>query len=116
MTTFNRLGNVIIHRSITADKPATPPSRQSAFWDEAIGYLSFTLALPQKWVNPTVAYSEANVSNPPTAAEITAAFGSPADLSAQFAGIINDNGAGTNAWLVFVVDTDWFYQALTKAV
>ena len=66
--------------------------------------------------SPILRISTNNVSNPPTAAEITAAFDSPANLSDGWAGIIDDNNAVTTVWLVTVVSGSWFYELLIKAV
>lgn len=60
--------------------------------------------------------SVANVSNPPTDAELDALFGTPATLPTNFGAIIDDNGAGANLWLVYAVGTRWGYSALTIAV
>lgn len=66
------------------------------------------------------AYSTANVSDPPTDAEIDAAFGAPITLGAGFIGIIDDNDAGADGdvWLCTTTGTDaeWFYVSMTKAV
>jgi len=60
--------------------------------------------------------SKNNVSNPPTAAELTTAFGSPTDLYNGFTALVNDNGAGVNVWLVVIANNDWYYEQLTLAV
>jgi len=60
-----------------------------------------------------VPVSSDNVSSPPTDSEITSAFGTPSD---GFAGVIDDNGAGSDVWLVRRASGAWWYQALTKAV
>lgn len=56
-----------------------------------------------------------NVSNPPTDSETDTAFGQPSD-SANFVGIIDDEGNGVNVWLVYSNGTNWYYEQLTKAV
>lgn len=61
-------------------------------------------------------YSAANVSNPPTDAELDTAFGTPAEVGAGFTAALNDNGAGTNFWLISSDGTNWWYVAGTKAV
>lgn len=66
--------------------------------------------------SPICRVSTANVSNPPTAAQITSAFDSPANLPEGWQAIIDDNGAGTNVWLVTAVSGSWWYEALTAAV
>jgi hypothetical protein len=59
--------------------------------------------------------SNANVSNPPTDAELDSAFGTPASVGNGFAALLDDNGADTNVYLVASNGTSWFYTALTKA-
>ena len=56
-----------------------------------------------------------NVSSPPTDAQLDTAFGSPATLGEGFVGLVDDNGAGTTVWAVFVVNGAWWYEGLTKA-
>lgn len=63
-----------------------------------------------------IAYSTADVSNPPTDAELDSAFGAPATLPVPFAAIVNDNNADTAMWLVASNGTSWWYSAMTKAV
>lgn len=58
--------------------------------------------------------STANVSNPPTDAELDAAFGAPSEF--YDVAVINDNGAGTLYWLVVSDGTSWLYEQMTKAV
>lgn len=62
--------------------------------------------------------SNANVTNPPTDAELDSAFGDPSTLPTGFVGVLDDNGAGTNVWWVYTtgVAGEWFYVAGTKAV
>ena len=60
--------------------------------------------------------STADVSNPPTEAELLAEFNSASWCGAGFMAIVNDNGAGTNEYLVWSDGTNWFYLAGTKAV
>jgi len=57
-----------------------------------------------------------NVSNPPTDAELDSAFDTPANLPTNFIGLVDDNGAGTNMWLVVADGSAWWYVAMTKAV
>ena len=61
-------------------------------------------------------YSTANVSSPPTDAQLDSAFGTASDLYTGFVGLLDDNGAGTTVWLCYVVNGAWFYEQLTKAV
>jgi hypothetical protein len=60
--------------------------------------------------------SNANVSIPPTDAELDAAFGLPAVVGDGFIAILDDNGANTNVWFVASNGTSWWHGALTKAV
>lgn len=59
--------------------------------------------------------STANVTNPPTDAELDSAFGTGASAGTGFIGTLNDNGSGTAAFLVFSDGTNWWYLAGTKA-
>lgn len=60
--------------------------------------------------------STANVSNPPTDAELDSAFGTPATVGSGFVAIVNDNNAGTDEYMVWSDGTNWFYATGTKAV
>lgn len=60
-------------------------------------------------------YSESNVSNPPTDAELDGIFGNASDLYNGFVGIVNDSGADTNVYHVAVSNSKWWYVALTQA-
>lgn len=60
--------------------------------------------------------SEANVSNPPTAAQLTALFGTPATVGKGFTSLINDNGAGANFYLVSSDGSNWWIFSGVKAV
>lgn len=59
--------------------------------------------------------SSANVSNPPTDAELDAEFGTPATVGDGFVALLDDNGADANVYLVGSNGTSWWYTALTKA-
>ncbi|NLD43665.1 MAG: hypothetical protein GX657_09235 [Chloroflexi bacterium] len=61
-------------------------------------------------------YSTADVSSPPTDAELDAAFGTPAEVGAGFTAIVNDAGAGAAVWLVASDGAGWWYAAMTQAV
>lgn len=60
-------------------------------------------------------YSDDNVTNPPTDAELDTAFGEPADVGAGFVGVLDDAGAGANVWLVASDGANWWYVAMTQA-
>lgn len=57
-----------------------------------------------------------NVSNPPTDAELDAAFGTPATVGAGFTAYIDDNNADTNFYQVVSNGTSWWVFTGTKAV
>jgi len=57
--------------------------------------------------------STANVSNPPTDAELTEAFGTPRN---GFMALVDDAGAGTTVWKVWRAADAWWYEELTEAV
>lgn len=59
--------------------------------------------------------STANVSNPPTDAELDAAFGTPAQVGAGFVSLVDDNGAGTAGYVVWSDGANWWYVGGTKA-
>lgn len=60
--------------------------------------------------------STANVSNPPTDAELDSAFGTPATVGSGFYAFVNDNNGGTNEYCVWSDGTNWFYTTGTKAL
>lgn len=59
--------------------------------------------------------SEANVSNPPTAVQLTAALGSPANISPGMPKFVDDNGAGTSFYQVVSDGTFWWTFTGIKA-
>ena len=60
--------------------------------------------------------SVADVSDPPTDAELDVAFGTPATLGRGFMATIDDNDGDLKNWLVWTSDASWYYAAGTKAV
>lgn len=62
-----------------------------------------------------IRYSNYNSSNPPSIADLNAAFGSAAVVGAGFTGLLNDNGGGTNEYLCTSDGANWFYVTLTAA-
>lgn len=78
-------------------------------------YIKRTDNTTTNWTTTSVVYSTADVSNPPTAAELNAEFGAPGTVGAGFKAIINDNDADTNFWNVISDGTSWWYFAGTKA-
>jgi hypothetical protein len=69
----------------------------------------------RQMVVPQWAYSEADVSSPPTDAELDAALGTPADLPPGWMAVINDAGGESASYLVWTTGGSWFYAAGTKA-
>jgi NACalpha-BTF3-like transcription factor len=63
-----------------------------------------------------IKHSAANVTNPPTDAELDTAFGTPAVAGAGFIGTLDDNGGGANFYFVASDGANWWYVAGTKAV
>jgi len=56
-----------------------------------------------------------NVSNPPTQAELTAIFGTPATVGAGFTVYLDDNGADTNFYQIVSSGSSWFILSGVKA-
>jgi hypothetical protein len=59
--------------------------------------------------------STADVSNPPTDAELDSAFGTPATVGSGFMAQADDGGTDTTMWLVGSNGTSWWYVQMTKA-
>lgn len=57
-----------------------------------------------------------NFSNPPTDAELDAAFGTPATVGAGWRKSINDNNGGSNFYEVMSDGSNWWITTWTKAV
>ena len=57
-----------------------------------------------------------DMSNPPTDAELDAAFGIPSVVQAGFRRFIDDNNAGANFYEVISDGTNWWVTTFTKAV
>jgi len=51
----------------------------------------------------------------PTAAELTTSFGAPATVGTGFVGIVKDNDADTNCFVVVSNGVSYFYLKFTKA-
>lgn len=52
----------------------------------------------------------------PTAAELTTSFGTPASVGTGFIGVVKDNDADTNCFVVVSNGTSYYYLKFTKAV
>lgn len=59
--------------------------------------------------------STANVTNPPTDAELDSAFAAPANLPEGVLKLVDDNNAETAVYLVVPIGTSWWHVLLTKA-
>ena len=59
--------------------------------------------------------STADVTNPPTDAELDSAFATPTNLPEGVLKIVDDNNAETAVYLVFPIGSTWWYIAATKA-
>lgn len=59
--------------------------------------------------------STADVSSPPSDAELDSAFGAPGTVGSGFVGIVDDNGSGTASYVVWSDGSNWWYAAGTKA-
>ena len=57
-----------------------------------------------------------DVTNPPTDAELDAAFGTPASNGTGWTTYLDDNGAGTAFYQIVSDGTNWFVSTYTKAV
>lgn len=69
------------------------------------------------WIHQLhVQQSTANVSSPPTDAELDSAFGTPATLGRGFIGTVDDNDGDATMWLCITSDASWYTVATTKAV
>ena len=80
-----------------------------------IGYKERALVTAVTGGSGVLAMDTSNVSNPPTDAELDSAFGTPATVGAGFHAAVNDNGAGTNVYLVLSDGSNWWFTAMTKA-
>ena len=63
-----------------------------------------------------VEVSRSDVSTPPTDAELDAVFGTPAEVGAGWVQLVDDDGAGSNEYLVWSDGVSWWYASGVKAV
>ena len=63
-----------------------------------------------------VQVSHADVSNPPTDAELDSEFGTSATVGAGFVAVLDDDGAGSNVYFVACDGSNWWHVALTKSI
>lgn len=105
--------------------PATPASGRRRFYAKATGWydkddagVETGLAFADHnhgTAGVSTKHSTADVSNPPTDAELDSAFGTPATVGAGWIGSIDDNGAGTNFYLVQSTGSKWIIYTGTEA-
>lgn len=102
-----------------ASAPSTPSSGKWKFYPKSDGFYGLddtgTEYGPLR-TDPVVATDSTDVSNPPTDAELDAAFGTPATVGAGFTALLDDAGGDSNVYLVMSNGTSWWYAAMTKAV
>lgn len=98
------------------------PSNADMYLDDGSNTLSGLPAwrwrYPGGWVDMGINFldrSDANVSNPPTDAELDSVFGGPGAVPPGYGVILDDGGADTNVYLITSNGTSWWYSALTKA-
>lgn len=84
--------------------------------EEDVKQLKYQLEKLTASISSGLVCSNANVSNPPTDAELDAEFGAASGLYNGFSAIIDDSGSGTTVWFVVVKNSAWWYEQLTKAV
>jgi len=66
--------------------------------------------------NLQVTYYTFSGSNPPTASQLNSNIGVPASVGKGFMAYWDNNNAGTNSYLLSSDGTNWWHQAMTKAV
>lgn len=98
---------------ITVQVPGAP--RQ--WWDESENAFAMThrLILPE---GVQTKYATDDVADPPTDAELDAAFGDPTVVGSGFVGVLDDNDAGTDCYVCWTTGAagEWFYAKGIKAV
>ena len=57
-----------------------------------------------------VPYSEDDVDYGPSAAQLNAAFGTPASLGNGFVGTLSDDGSSTDAYICWTAGGTWFWS------
>lgn len=75
-------------------------------------------ATAPEWADPNSKqkFSDDDVSDPPSDAELDAAFGAPGTLGEGFVGVLDDDGGAVDCYLCWTDGTAWFYVKGTKAV
>ena len=62
-----------------------------------------------------LAVATPDISNPPTDAELDAAFGTPAEVGPGFLRLLDDNAAGSALYLIASDGANWWTFAASKA-
>jgi hypothetical protein len=102
-------GKIAIHTNDGSDGNA-PTLRMTI---DAAGVATFTGIVDGSAAGVRVFVSDADVSNPPTNAEVISAFGAVADTGEGFVGFIDDNNGHANVYLVFNDGTKYWQTAMT---
>ena len=113
--TFRDLRVTKFRQGETADTPVLFPSREDGYADieERVVYITDELRVP---LPVTTRWDIGVFSTPPTDAELTSAFGAPADLGINFKVIIDVNDSDTNMYMAVSNGTSWWLMTMTKAV
>lgn len=99
-------------RALPQHRPLSiPPPVPAAYYGNGYGLRSGIGGLPQ-YTPPVPLRSVYDVSNPPTSAELTLAFG---DATNGLRVIVNDGGAGSTYWLIERSGNEWLHAQMTKA-
>lgn len=105
--------------NVGASNSAIMADNNSFSGDHALNFASTLPSLFSGIVNCAAGLrtikSTADVSSPPTDAELDSAFGSPATVGSGFMAIVDDNNAHTAEYVVWTDGTTWFYVAGTLA-
>ena len=63
-----------------------------------------------------VGFSTDTISASPTKSELTTIFGEPNNINNGLAGIVDSGGTATNVYSIWVMDGEFYWEKLTKAV
>lgn len=99
---------------VTVDVTGAP----TFWWDESADTFAMTKRLNLNVGGIQTRYVTDDVADPPTDAELDAAFGDPTVVGAGFVGILDDNGAGADCYVCWTTGAagEWFYAKGAKAV
>ena len=102
--------------AVTDDFRAETTSNASALVVDASADEVLTAVIFKANAGLNTKVSTDDVADPPTDANLDAAFGTPVALGAGFVGIVDDNSGDTDVWLCYTSDTSWFYLQGVKAI